>query len=110
MLPIVPVKNANGMVLADDITWAFETLQPRAEAVNLLTLDDQELLAYARDLQLELEAMRVLLHETLSALARANAQGLRYQKRVRELITELRISRESVSAIGAKLRAKQDAA
>lgn len=69
---------------ADDIRWVVQPVS-RVECVDLLGLDERELFAYARDLQQELESVRLLLHEALTALVRANGQRDRALKTVVEL-------------------------
>lgn len=101
--------SVNRMVRVDEIPWTREAL-PRAESVDLLTLDDEELFSYARDLQIELESVRNLLHETLAALTRANVQSVRYQARMRDLIGELRRAHADVRTLGSQLRAIQEQA
>lgn len=99
-------QDSPAMVSGDEIAWTAEPLSC-VEAFDLLALDDQEVLTYARDLQLELESMRALLREALGALARANVQRDRYQSRLRDLVSELRLSRHEARALGVQVRALQ---
>ena len=61
-------QSAGPLLTADDIRWASEPL-PRVEDVDLLTLDADELLDHARDLQRELAAVRASLHVAGTALS-----------------------------------------
>lgn len=97
------------MVTADQMRWTLQPT-PRVESVDLLTLDDAETFHYARDLQLELAAVRLLLSETLAALARAHLQGDRYQARLRTLLDHLRAARHECHVLRAQKRVRQDEA
>jgi len=79
---------AVNFLAASDICW---TLEPRAplERVDVLSLDDWELLDYARDLQHETASVRELLHEALSL----TRQLERARLRIDSLVTQLRIQR-----------------
>lgn len=93
-----------------DIRWTSDPL-PRLEllpAAELLELDPGALLEYAYDLQRELEAVRTLLYESLGALTLAHTQRDRLQSRVRPLVAELRLARETIRDLGAELRASQE--
>ncbi len=81
---------------ADAITWTLDSL-PRLELLpidDLVALDFADILEYARELQLELQAVRATLHEALDALTRAQVQRERALTRVSYLIDELRLARE----------------
>lgn len=93
----------------DQLQWTLAP-QPRAEAVDVLGLDEAETLAYVQELQTDAESLRRTLHETLRALARANAQSDRYQQRVLELLAALRVARADASSLRADLRVCQDRA
>jgi hypothetical protein len=67
-----------------EIAWTVAPL-PHVESMDLLEFDDDQLFNHARDLALELEALRALLHESLTAVARLTAQLTRATETVRRL-------------------------
>jgi hypothetical protein len=68
----------------DEMRWGVEPVAP-AEGIDVLGLDESEIFAYARDLQQELESLRLLPHESLSAFVRVSQQRDRALKAVVEL-------------------------
>jgi hypothetical protein len=88
---------------ADDIPWGITSVTC-GETLDLLALTDAEVFLAARDLQIELQAVRMLLSETLTALSAANVQRDRFEVRVRALMRELQIAREDSRALTTQLR------
>ncbi len=91
-----PADDFDPLITADEMTWTTDPL-PRLELLpidDLVALDFADLLDYARDLQLELQAVRATMHEALDALTRAQVQRERALARVNDLIDELRRARE----------------
>jgi hypothetical protein len=89
---------------ADDIPWDLQPV-PHSERVDLLALTYEEVFEYARQLQIEHADMRVLLHEALAVLARANVRADQYQVRILALVAELRRLRHDNQTLAAQLRA-----
>jgi hypothetical protein len=96
------------LVRVNEISWSLEPLPRAFEAVDTLGLDECELFEYVGDLQRECGILRVLLHEALAALARANVEMERYHARVADLLGELRSARHEIHTLRAQVRAMQD--
>jgi hypothetical protein len=85
------------MPTAAEIRWTLEPV-PRIERVDLLALDADETAAYARDLQLALESVRVLQHESLDSIARVTHE----RDRARFVNHEMRRSSRDAARAGAR--------
>jgi hypothetical protein len=97
-----------GIVLTEKIRWAPTPVEPY-EAVDLLMLSDDELLEYARSLQVETRTVRALLHEALAIVQRLATQCDRYRVRVQFLVSEVRHARSEITDLHVRLRAESDA-
>jgi hypothetical protein len=92
-----------------DIPWDLEPVR-RAETVDLLSLTYEEVVEYARQLQIETADLRLLLHESLAVLARTNVRSDQYQARMLTLVAELRALQKENRSLGAQLRVLLDEA
>jgi hypothetical protein len=77
-------------VPVDEIRWTLGEPPDPLEAIDLLALDDEELLAYARGLQYETAWLRALLHEALTVIQLTTIQARRYRARIESLVDQLR--------------------
>ena len=84
------------MLSVHDITWTLPPL-PRAEAVDLLTLDHEELVAYSLDLQLDAESLRATLHAACTALAQQVTTNTRQRDTIARLIDANRALRAQLT-------------
>jgi len=72
-------------VTCDEIPWSLPAVTP-LESVDLLTLDDNELLAYAQSLQRETRILRALLKESLAVIRRLTVQAERLSLRLSQFL------------------------
>jgi len=88
------VTQLGEMVPADEIRWTLEPITPIEDRAHVATIVCWEELAnYCYDLQVELRAVRSLMHESLHALAGVTAQLERSKQtviRLHELLRERR--------------------